>query len=77
VKFKKYINKKIIFHTFVISFHCFHLFKVFNLYVYKVFNIMFRRNNTYQLSNPLKLHQRYSHIPLHYRNINANASGNF
>jgi hypothetical protein len=35
---------------------------------------MFRRNNTYQLSNPLKLRQRYLHIPLHYRNINTNAS---
>ncbi|PKY56360.1 hypothetical protein RhiirA4_476609, partial [Rhizophagus irregularis] len=34
---------------------------------------MFRRNNTYQLNNPLKLRQRYSHIPLHYRNINPNS----
>ncbi|PKK56451.1 hypothetical protein RhiirC2_799977, partial [Rhizophagus irregularis] len=34
---------------------------------------MFRKNNTYQLNNPLKLRQRYSHIPLHYRNINPNS----
>lgn len=32
---------------------------------------MFRRNNTYTLNNPLKLHQKYSHVPLQYRN-NAN-----
>src|SRR4051794_33973719 len=36
---------------------------------------MFRRKNTYQLvNNPLKLRQRYSHIPLQYRNINTSIS---